>query len=80
MTHKINYRRLYFLALRTSLLFIIGFLIYEILSVTENKLNELYPNYKTFHYIKKTFFHFIFLFTADLIVLYLFIRMFNMKL
>jgi hypothetical protein len=67
---KINHMRLFSHAFRTSLLFVAGFLIYEILSRLEKKWNQANPENKTYNYHKRNIYKLILLFIIDLIILY----------
>ena len=80
MTNKIQHHRFFLHALRTALVFIAGFLSYEILKMIEDKWNKSYPNNETIHFAKRKTYHFIGLFLADLFVLYAIAILFNVHL
>jgi len=67
---KINHTRLFSHALRTSLLFVAGFLLYEILYNLEKKWNKANPENKTYNSHKRKLYKLILLFIIDLIILY----------
>jgi hypothetical protein len=67
---KIDHVRLFLHALRTSLIFVSGFLIYEILVYLEKKWNLANPENKTYNYYKRNLYKLILIFIADLIILY----------
>ncbi len=67
---KINHGRLFSHAFRTALLFISGFLIYEILLNLEKLWNKKNPKNKLIHFYKRKTFKFIFIFIIDLLILY----------
>jgi hypothetical protein len=77
MTDKIQHHRFFFHALRTSLMFIVGFLSYEILKLLEEEWNNLNKNNETVHFAKRKLYHFIIIFLADLIILYLIFLLFK---
>lgn len=52
-------------------MFIAGFLSYDILKMMESEWNKDHPNNQTLHFAKKKGYHFIIIFIADLIILYL---------
>ena len=80
MKNKIHHHKIFFHALRTALLFIAGFLSYEILKQLEIKWNKLHLNNETSHFAKRKSFHFIVIFLADLFILYLSIFLFGVHL
>ena len=71
MKSKINHIKLFFHALRTALLFVAGFLSYEILKIMEAEWNKLHPNNEAVHFTQRKSYHFIGIFLADLFLLYL---------
>jgi len=67
---SMNYR--FFLhALRTALIFIAGFLTYDLLKTLESEWNKMYPNNEFSHFAHRKAYHFIFIFVFDLVILYL---------
>lgn len=80
MTNKIQHHRFFFHALRTSSIFIAGFLSYEILKIVEDEWNKEHPNNETVHFTKRKVYHFIIMFLADLFILYLIVLMFGVNL
>ncbi len=80
MTIKINHSKFFFHALRTSLMFIAGFLSYEILKILETEWNNTRPNNETIHFAQRKLYHFIIIFMADLTILYLIALMFGVHL
>jgi hypothetical protein len=67
-------------ALRTALIFIAGFLSYDILKIIENEWNKNKPNNQITHLAKRKVYHFIIIFICDLIILYLIYLLFNVHL
>jgi hypothetical protein len=67
---EIDHKRLFLHALRTSLIFVSGLLIYEILIYLEKKWNLTNPENKTYNYYKRNLYKLILIFIADLIILY----------
>ena len=80
MTNKIHHIKFFFHALRSALLVIVGFLIYELLKLIEVKWNKQRPSYKMTHFAKRKTYHFIIIFIADLIILYLIAILFKIHL
>jgi hypothetical protein len=80
MKSKINHSKFFFHALRSGLIFIAGFLSYEILKVMESEWNKMHPNNEVIHFAQRKSYHFIAIFIADLIILYLIVLMFNIHL
>ena len=71
MTIKIRHNIFFLNALRTSLIFISGFLTYELLKVLESKWNRMYPNNELSHFAHRKAYNFIIIFVIDLFILYL---------
>ena len=80
MTIKINHVKLFLHALRTSIIFIAGFLSYELLKALENEWNIIYPNNEIIHFSQRKLYHFIIIYIIDLLVLYSIIFLFNVHL
>ena len=80
MTNKIQHHRIFFHALRTAIIFIAGFLSYEILKIVEDEWNKSQPNNETVHFAQRKSYHFIAIFLVDLIILYLIALMFGVEL
>lgn len=80
MNHKIIHHRFFFHALRTAILFIAGFLSYEILKLLEMEWNKMHPNNEVIHFSKRKIYHFIIIFLADLVLLYLIAILFHVHL
>jgi len=80
MTNKIQHHRLFFNALRTALIFIAGFLSYEILKIAEDEWNKEHPNNETVNFTQRKGYHFIILFLVDLFILYLILLIFGVHL
>jgi hypothetical protein len=80
MKEKIIHNRFFLNALRTALIFIAGFLSYELLKMIEYEWNKSHPNNHIFHLTKRKIFHFIIIFIIDLILLYLIALLFDIHL
>ena len=80
MTIKIRHNEFFLNALRTALISIAGFLIYEILKILESEWNKMYPNNELTHFARRKMLHFIFIFIIDLIILYLIALLFDIQL
>ena len=69
--------RLFIHALRSALLFVAGFFIYEVTLKLEYKWNSLHPEHKLYNFHKKEGVKFVFIFMIDLILLYCLALLFN---
>jgi hypothetical protein len=67
-----KYARIFLEAFRTALIFVSGFVIYEILLEAEKKWNELEPSHKMYHFYKRNSVKFLFIFLIDLTILFVF--------
>jgi len=67
---KINHMRLFLHALRTALLFVAGFFIYEILVTLEKMWNEAVPENSLQHFHQRKGIKFIIILIIDLLILY----------
>ena len=67
-----KYLRIFLEAFRTALIFVSGFLIYELLLEAEKKWNELEPSHKMHHFYKRNSIKFLFIFLIDLIIVFVF--------
>jgi hypothetical protein len=67
---KFNHLRMFTHALRTSLLFVAGFLIYDILKGLEKMWNIENPGNELYHLYQRKLYKLILLFTIDLFILY----------
>ena len=80
MTIKTNHFKIFLHALRTGIIFIAGFLAYELLKNLENEWNINFPNNEISHFSQRKIYHFIIIFIIDLLVLYSIIFLFNIQL
>lgn len=80
MTNKIIHHVFFLNSLRTALIFIAGFLTYEILKILESRWNKLYPNNDVSHFAHRKIYNFILIFIIDLIILYIIALLFNVHL
>lgn len=67
---KINHVRLFSHALRTVLLFLASFFIYETLKKLEKKWNENNPENEWTHFYQRKLYKGLFIFIVDLLILY----------
>lgn len=74
------HKRILLHALRTAIIFITGFFIYEILREIEKIWNSTIPGETIYHFSKRKFYHFLSIFIIDLIILYIFFYLFDSKL
>jgi hypothetical protein len=80
MTNKTIHHRFLIHALRTSLIFISGFLVYELLKLLEAEWNKIHPNNELSHFAQRKVYHFIAIFIIDLLILYSFLWIFGIEL
>jgi hypothetical protein len=80
MTIKINHHVFFLNALRTSLIFVAGFLTYELLKILESKWNKTHPNNQLAHFARRKGLHFLFIFIIDLLILYVIALLFGIHL
>ena len=73
-------RRIFFHSIRTAIIFVAGFIIYDILVRLEKEWNKRNPEKKIYNFHKRHIFKFIFIFLVDLIVLYSFYWFFDTRL
>jgi hypothetical protein len=74
--HKLFFLR----AIKTGLIALTGFIIYEILSELEKIWNMMLPDNEYYHFYKRRFLHFLALFLMDLFLLYIFFFIFDIEL
>jgi len=77
---KIQHHKLFLDALRTGLILIATLLTYELLKMLEMKWNKNHPNNELVHFTNRKQYHFLIIFLADLIVLYLIVLIFGVHL
>jgi hypothetical protein len=70
-------KRIFFHSMRTAIIFVAGFIIYEILLDLEKEWNKRNPGHETYNFHKRNIFKFIFIFLVDFVVLYAFILLFD---
>lgn len=80
MANKIVHHVFFLNALRTSLIFIAGFLTYELLKILESQWNKMHPNNEFSHFAHRKLYHFILIFIIDLFILYLIALLFDIHL
>lgn len=80
MANTINHSRFFLHALRTALIFIVGFISYEVLKDLEKEWNSLVKGEEPLHFAQRKTFHFLLLFATDLFVLYAFSFLFGVTL
>lgn len=67
-----KYVRIFLYAFRTAVIFVSGFLIYELLLEAENEWNKIEPSHKIYHFYKRNSVKFLFIFLIDLTILFIF--------
>ena len=80
MAKRIMHHEFFLNALRTALIFIAGFLSYDLLKILESDWNKLYPNNKLRHFVHRKSYHFLIIFLFDLFILYLIALLFDVHL
>jgi hypothetical protein len=80
MIKKIEHHKFFLDSLRTAIIFIAGFLSYELLKILEKKWNETHPNNELVHFAHRKAYHFIIILLCDLSILYLFVWLFDVHL
>jgi hypothetical protein len=80
MRNKIIHHKFFLNSLRTALIFIAGFLTYEVLKIMENKWNKTHPNNEFSHFVHRKKYHFLIIFTIDLMILYSIALLFDVHL
>ena len=69
------YLRIFFEALRTAIIFVSGFIVYELLLDAEKLWNKLEPSHKRYHFYKRKSIKFLIIFLIDLAILFIFDRL-----
>jgi hypothetical protein len=77
---KMNHSKYFLHAVRTALLFLAGFLIYEILLRLERMWNKLHPQNQIYHFYQRKTIKFIAILLIDLLILYGFFLFFGIEL
>jgi hypothetical protein len=70
-----KYLHIFLQALRTAIIFVSGFLIYEILLDAEKTWNRLEPSHKMYNFYKRKSIKFLIIFLIDLVILLIFDRL-----
>jgi hypothetical protein len=66
-------------AVRTAVIFLAGFLIYDILVKLEKEWNKKNPSRHVYHFSKRKIIKFLLIFTIDIILLYILYLMFGVN-
>ena len=77
MVNKIKHFVIFLHALRTALIFLSGFLTYELLKIVESRWNKMYPNNEFSHFAHRKSYHFFIIFIIDVLILYLLALLFD---
>jgi hypothetical protein len=72
---KTGYLRIFLESLRTAIIFVSGFIIYELLLDAEKVWNKLQPSHKRYHFYKRKSIKFLIIFLIDLVILFIFHRL-----
>jgi hypothetical protein len=80
MTNKIHHSKFFLDALRSALLFIAGFLTYDIFKTLEAEWNKSHENREIIHFAQRKSYHFIAIFLLDLFILYIVALLFKVHL
>lgn len=73
-------KRIFFHCIRTAIIFVAGFIMYDILKKLENDWNKMNPGNKISNFSKRNTLKFIFIFFVDFIILYVFFLFFDILL
>jgi len=79
-TTYIHHKRIFLHAIRTAIIFVSGFIIYEILVKLEKEWNKANPSNSMFHFHQRNFIKFLLIFCIDLVLLYILHLLFNIDL
>ena len=77
---KIAHHAFFLNALRTALIFIAGFLSYELLKMLEAEWNMTHPGHELKHFANRKLYHFIVIFLIDLFIIYSIALLFDVHL
>ena len=77
---RIQHHAFFLNALRTALIFIAGFLSYELLKMLETEWNAKHPGNELKHLTHRKLYHFIVIFLIDLIIIYSIALLFDVHL
>ena len=77
---KIQHHKIFLHALRTGLILIATLLTYDLLKMLESEWNKRHPNNELIHVTQRKVYHFLIIFLADLLVLYLIALLFDVPL
>ena len=77
---RIQHHAFFLNAFRTALIFIAGFLSYELLKMLEAEWNATHPGHELKHLTHRKFYHFIVIFFIDLFIIYSIALLFNVHL
>lgn len=80
MANKIIHRNFFLNSFRTAVIFVAGFIIYELLKTLEKKWNKTHPNNELSHFAHRKKYHFLLIFVIDLLILYLIALLFDVHL
>ena len=80
MANKIQHHAFFLNALRTALIFIAGFLSYELLKILESEWNQTHPGNELRHIAYRKLYHFIIIFLIDLFIIYSIALLFDVHL
>jgi len=69
-----NYNKVFFYALRTSLVMVATFISYDILVYEEQKWNEINPEHNYLHHLLRLLIKFVFIFFIDFSILYYLVK------
>ena len=62
---------IFFHAVRTAIIFVAGFMIYDILVKIEKEWNKLNPSRRAYHFSKRNIIKFLLIFIIDMFLLYI---------
>jgi hypothetical protein len=69
MVKQIKHHEFFLNSLRTALVFIAGFLTYELVKILEDEWNKLHPNNELRHFVHRKSYHFVIIFFSDYFII-----------
>ena len=81
MSKKVGiHSHIFFQALRTAIIFVAGFIIYDILIKIEKEWNQANPSREAYHFSKRNIIKFLMILIIDMILLYILYLVFGIDL
>jgi len=74
------HKHIFFHSLRTAIIFVAGFIIYDILVKLEKEWNKAHPSRRAYHFSKRNIIKFLMIFIIDMVLLYILYLVFGIDL